>query len=731
MDNSGFDNIIPLSNSFVQECVHPDVAMEWWFFQGQLNSVADGIRHFMLALFRHRYADSDGVDLTGYTLLVSHLDPQSGQHWCSSRISPEVQDILLHHQSQMAVDDFDAQLVELIMSHIRTHGPLPPVEMEMQPVHMAEGRLDFCWADTAFVQDGADFEVGYLSPEDGRPCRLHITPEISRLRFDWDAGQDQTMAYASIPRATVKGQVGETDISGRAWIDHQWGGYAWFFSRDANCQILGWEWFGISMDDGSHVLLMCHRDMRTMALTTRHAIYLDPEGFGRPLTDFSVTPLRIWESPATLGRYPIGWQLNMSEIHTELTIEPLADDQEIPVFGFMRTVWEGACHGVGTKNGRPISAHVRLELHGYGYIFDFKTYLGRWGDRIDRCIEDLIPRVLDEYSMARLVGRFDSQTAKAHTHMLSEPIWDMIDRGGKRWRPVFGYLLLKGLGVSHLPYEQLLATIIELSHLGSLMIDDIEDQSPIRRGREAAYLKYGLDLTINTGNTLYFLPLLLLEDHPALTPAQREAIYGVMVRNFVRVHFGQGMDIYWSKSVTQERLETWSKEGLQEQVLKMYADKTSAPVVGLAHVVCIIAQADDSVRHACLDFAEGFGMAFQIMDDVHNFSASGKWTKVVGEDLAGGKLTYAILGALKELPEVDRRYLQLLLCDEEMRQRPDQLEKGIRLIRESGALEVCRKKAQAIVRQRWADLSRFLPSSEAKIMLHLLCSRLTHLSFDG
>jgi len=59
---------------------------------------------------------------------------------------------------------------------------------------------------------------------------------------------------------------------------------------------------------------------------------------------------------------------------------------------------------------------------------------------------------------------------------------------------------------------------------------------------------------------------------------------------------------------------------------------------GLAEVAAVIAEADEHFTQVCVDFARGFGVAYQIIDDVHNFSDSPRWTKTCGEDLAGGKL---------------------------------------------------------------------------------------------
>ena len=60
---------------------------------------------------------------------------------------------------------------------------------------------------------------------------------------------------------------------------------------------------------------------------------------------------------------------------------------------------------------------------------------------------------------------------------------------------------------------------MELTHAGSLIIDDIEDGARTRRGGPAAHLEFGVDLAVNAGNLVYFLPTRLLEPSAPASPA--------------------------------------------------------------------------------------------------------------------------------------------------------------------------------------------------------------------
>ena len=296
-------------------------------------------------------------------------------------------------------------------------------------------------------------------------------------------------------------------------------------------------------------------------------------------------------------------------------------------------------------------------------------------------------------------------------------MWDLLDRRGKRWRPVFGLLLLEALGTPSLPYEDLQCVTAELLHTGSLIIDDIEDASLLRRGEECIHLRYGESVAINAANTLYFLPFLCLFNHPRLDAEERRLICEIIVRHIIRGHFGQSQDIQWSSRLDRTNLQAWLADGLREKILEMYLMKTGAPVQAVAEAACVIAGAGEAARAACVAFARGFSVAFQIMDDVRNFAESAELGKTPGEDLREGKLTYAIVRALDDLPEAGRSRLADILCSRELRASLEGFQEGCDLVRRSGSLEACRKEAQKMACDAWRHLTSELPNSWPRMIL--------------
>jgi geranylgeranyl pyrophosphate synthase len=418
-------------------------------------------------------------------------------------------------------------------------------------------------------------------------------------------------------------------------------------------------------------------------------------------------------------------EIEIPEISARFHLRPVTDDQEIPVLGPMRAIWEGAATVSGSIGKNRFSGTARLELQGYGYIFDFQQYLGTHVTRIQACIESFLPADPGMEDFLRFIGTpggIHDITAFRETILI--PSWDLLSRERKNWRPVFGMLLLETLGVSSEKYTMLLAVVPELTHTGTLIIDDIEDNAFIRRGNTCIHRRYGTDVAINAANTLYFLPSILYGSHPDLSDKQRLEFYRITHNSFIRGHFGQAQDIFWTKNLSEENLTVWIKDRMGEKILQMYEFKTASAAIATAEAGCILAGSELEVRDACTAYARALGIAFQITDDIQSFCQNPGTGGMPGDDLAAGKLTYVIVRALELLDDPDRSCLRQILCSEHLRQDPRVIEEGIALVRKSGSLAACRTEALAMADQAWRDFSRKIPPSEPKVMLRLFAQNL-------
>jgi geranylgeranyl pyrophosphate synthase len=674
----------------------------------------------MASLFRYDPARGNNPGSVGYYLLLSLFDPSTGRTEVISRGEQAIIDQMSPAAKSRGSTNIDPRVLEGYLDELRSEGPPVPITLEREQAVITEDPFTLVWKDFSFSQEDGQFVLAFDIPGGTTRCRFSLSPVSSRHEMHGiGASHKYPMAYATIPRLKLEGTIGDEVVSGDAWFDHQWGSACWFLNRPSGGRLNGWDWVAINGEDGSDWIFLIFHDMKSKKIIGRCAVQYEQGKSPRVFEDFDAVPVRFWESERTHITYPVSWILRIPEISLEITITPDADDQEIPVLGFMRAVWEGAATASGTREKRQFTGRARLELQGYGYIFDFREYLGPYIRRIHEDIGTFFPETIDDERYRELAGTpcwHHDLTACNET--IARPFWDMMSRKKKYWRPVFGMLLLESLGVSMEQYRMLVSVVPELTHTGTLIIDDIEDNATTRRGEACIHDRYGLDVAINAANMLYVLPAALYSTHPDLTDEQRLAFYRITQDGYIRGHLGQALDIYWTKNLSQKNLASWQADHLPEKMLQMYEFKTASPAIVIAEACCILAGSDGITRTACRDLARNFGVAFQILNDIRDFDEK-KNGRRCGEDLASGKLTYVIVRALERLRARDRKRLENIVCSKRLRRNPDNIREGIALVRKSGALPMCRNEARSMVEAGWKEFSPRIPPSEHKLMLRL------------
>ena len=213
------------------------------------------------------------------------------------------------------------------------------------------------------------------------------------------------------------------------------------------------------------------------------------------------------------------------------------------------------------------------------------------------------------------------------THILS-PCLDIINRGGKRIRPLLSLLFTKMLsGDEEASYK--FAPVIEGIHTASLIHDDIEDASPKRRGGMSVHIKCGMDVALNAASALYFFSINLIEEQKAnfQLPLYKECIHSLSL-----LHLGQAMDIkHHSNYNIPFNYSIYEKTAhLKTGTLFSLAMKASL----------IFSYKTEKSENACKALNE-LGIAFQMLDDLTNIS-SGNKGKDRGDDVVEGKLSFPV-----------------------------------------------------------------------------------------
>jgi geranylgeranyl pyrophosphate synthase len=199
---------------------------------------------------------------------------------------------------------------------------------------------------------------------------------------------------------------------------------------------------------------------------------------------------------------------------------------------------------------------------------------------------------------------------------LLAPVADLISVRGKRIRGqlvVFSYRLLSG-ETSPSDFSaarcRLASEAIELIHAGSLIVDDIEDGSPVRRGRPALHVRYPLPIALNAGNWLYFWPFELLKQLE-FPKEQQLHIYEGCQRTLLRAHFGQAIDL-------GAKIDTLAQSQVKEVCLASMRLKTGTLMGFAAALGAAVAGAPHALSSILEGFGNDLGAALQMFDDLGN-----------------------------------------------------------------------------------------------------------------
>ena len=126
--------------------------------------------------------------------------------------------------------------------------------------------------------------------------------------------------------------------------------------------------------------------------------------------------------------------------------------------------------------------------------------------------------------------------------------YDLLDAGGKRWRPVLGMMFAECFGrdvsasIKKGEFEHnndilYACALTEIIHNGSLMADDLEDKSLMRRGKPCSYITYGEDYAVNTSTLMYIAPIIQMKTY-IKDEDKRQAFQDIYQEEMFNIHFG-------------------------------------------------------------------------------------------------------------------------------------------------------------------------------------------------
>jgi geranylgeranyl diphosphate synthase type I len=327
---------------------------------------------------------------------------------------------------------------------------------------------------------------------------------------------------------------------------------------------------------------------------------------------------------------------------------------------------------------------------------------------------DISPlRTSIELELQKQVSRLDQPNTKPFHEMLTYHMgWTGEGAGpdatGKRIRPLMVLLCTAasgGVWGKALPA----AAAIELVHNFSLVHDDIQDNSPKRRGRDTAWTKWGAPLAINVGDALFVLSnqaiIDLKEDHPAETVVKAADILHNTCLELTR---GQFLDMSYEKRTDLTTDDYWP----------MIAGKTAALLSACCHLGALLGGADEEKQDSYRSFGQYLGLAFQVQDDVLGIWGNEAVTgKSAASDLVEGKNSLPVLAGLSANGEFAERWRKGPI-------KPEEVESLAKLLATEGGYEMAHNASTQMTDLALLNLREAEPQGEAGEALFDLAEKL-------
>ncbi len=265
----------------------------------------------------------------------------------------------------------------------------------------------------------------------------------------------------------------------------------------------------------------------------------------------------------------------------------------------------------------------------------------------------------------------------------------IIAAGGKRLRPALLLLTCGALGYTG-EQRYNLAAVVEFIHTATLLHDDVVDDSALRRGNATANETFGNPASVLVGDFLYSRSFQMMVD------AQNMRVMQVLADATNIISEGEVMQL----------MNMHNAELDEAGYLQVIRSKTAKLFEASARVGAILADGTPAMESACIDYGQAIGTAFQIIDDVLDYTGEAAvMGKNLGDDLREGKATLPLIAAMQRGTPAQANTIKTAI---ETGGVP-MLDQVVEIVRATGALDVARLAATQEA-QRAVAAARLLPT---------------------
>lgn len=275
----------------------------------------------------------------------------------------------------------------------------------------------------------------------------------------------------------------------------------------------------------------------------------------------------------------------------------------------------------------------------------------------------------------------------------------IVSAGGKRMRPVVLLLLARAMGYKGDDHV-FLATMIEYVHTASLLHDDVVDESDLRRGKPTACFKWGNAAAVLSGDYMYSRAFQLM------VRTNNLRICEIVADAVNRVSEGEVIQLLNIHDTTVD----------ESRYLDVIERKTGVLFEAAARMAATIAGATPEMEENAARYALALGRAFQVIDDVLDYTGTANIGKNLGGDLREGKMTMPLIYALRNCTDEEAKLIKDAVVAGE-----GDLDQIVAILKKTGAIESCIQMARDEVAGGIEALSE-LPASQFKESLIQLLS---------
>jgi octaprenyl-diphosphate synthase len=293
-------------------------------------------------------------------------------------------------------------------------------------------------------------------------------------------------------------------------------------------------------------------------------------------------------------------------------------------------------------------------------------------------VESLSALVADDM---QAVNRLILDRMQSPVALIPQLAGHIIAAGGKRLRPMLTLASARLCGYQGRRHIALAASV-EFIHTATLLHDDVVDQSSLRRGLSTANALWGNQPSVLVGDFLFSRAFQLMVADGSLKVLKILSDASAVIAEG-EVH----------QLMTANDIRTMEKE--YQQVVTA---KTAALFAAACQIGAVVADRPESEEIALRDYGRNFGIAFQLVDDILDFSArQAELGKTVGDDFREGKITLPVILAIRRADAAERAFWRR--CLEDLEQTDEDLDHAIALMHRHGALD----DSMAQARQYAAD----------------------------